>query len=71
MVKQTPQKIKRENVKELLKMVDEGKIALTPAAELSFLSKEEQDLLLLTIESEQATPSLMKSPSSHGVSALL
>ena len=39
-------------------MVDEGKIALTPAAELSFLSKEEQDLLLLTIESEQATPSL-------------
>lgn len=43
---------------DLLKMVDEGKIALTPAAELSFLSKEEQDLLLLTIESEQATPSL-------------
>ena len=43
---------------ELLKMVDDGKIALTPAAELSFLSKEEQDLLLLTIESEQATPSL-------------
>ncbi|MBQ3755821.1 MAG: ParB/RepB/Spo0J family partition protein [Oscillospiraceae bacterium] len=43
---------------ELLQMVDDGKIALTPAAELSFLSKEEQDLLLLTIESEQATPSL-------------
>ena len=43
---------------DLLKMVDEGKIALTPAAELSFLSEEEQDLLLLTIESEQATPSL-------------
>ena len=43
---------------ELLKMVDDGKIALTPAAELSFLSKEEQSLLLLTIESEQATPSL-------------
>ena len=42
----------------LLQMVDEGKIALTPAAELSFLSKKEQDLLLLTIESEQATPSL-------------
>ena len=39
-------------------MVDEGKIALTPAAELSFLSNEEQELLLLTIESEQATPSL-------------
>ena len=43
---------------ELLQMVDDGKIALTPAAELSFLSKEEQSLLLLTIESEQATPSL-------------
>ena len=42
----------------LLQMVDEGKIALTPAAELSFLSNEEQKLLLLTIESEQATPSL-------------
>ena len=42
----------------LLQMVDEGKIALTPAAELSFLSIEEQKLLLLTIESEQATPSL-------------
>ena len=43
---------------ELLQMADDGKIALTPAAELSFLSKEEQSLLLLTIESEQATPSL-------------
>ena len=42
----------------LLQMVDDGKIALTPAAELSFLSNEEQKLLLLTIESEQATPSL-------------
>ncbi len=42
----------------LLQMVDDGKIALTPAAELSFLSTEEQELLLLTIESEQATPSL-------------
>ena len=39
-------------------MVDENRIALTPAAELSFLAKEEQRLLLVTIESEQATPSL-------------
>ena len=57
---------------ELLQMVDDGKIALTPAAELSFLSKEEQSLLLLTIESEQATPSLsqaqrMKKLSRQGV----
>ena len=47
-----------ELIPGLLKMVDDRKIALTPAAELSFLSKEEQELLLLTVESEQATPSL-------------
>lgn len=46
-----------ELIPGLLKMVDDRKIALTPAAELSFLSKEEQELLLLTVESEQA-PSL-------------
>ena len=39
-------------------MVDEGKIGLTPAVELSFLSMKEQMLLYITIESEQATPSL-------------
>lgn len=42
----------------LLQMVDEGKIALTPAYQLASLSQEEQSLLLETIESEQATPSL-------------
>ena len=47
-----------ELIPELLQMVDDNVIALTPAAELSFLTKEEQRLLLLTIESEQATPSL-------------
>lgn len=47
-----------ELIPELLQMVDERKIALTPASELSFLTREEQQLLLLTIESEQATPSL-------------
>ena len=47
-----------ELIPGLLNMVDDRKIALTPAAELSFLSKEEQELLLLTVESEQATPSL-------------
>ncbi len=47
-----------ELLPELLQMVDVGRIALTPASELSFLSKEEQRILLLTIESEQATPSL-------------
>ena len=47
-----------ELIPGLLKMVDDRKIALTPATELSFLSAEEQELLLLTVESEQATPSL-------------
>ena len=43
---------------ELQKMVDERKIALTPAVEISYLKPEEQVLLAETIESEQATPSL-------------
>lgn len=42
----------------LQKMVDEKKIGMTPAVELSYLKPEEQELLLETIESEQATPSL-------------
>ena len=42
----------------LLQMVDEKKIALTPAVEISYLKPEEQALLVETIESEQATPSL-------------
>ncbi len=42
----------------ILQMVDEGRIALTPGAELSFLTQEEQENLLATMESEDATPSL-------------
>jgi len=42
----------------LLDMVDEKKIAINPAVEISFLKPEEQIQLLETIESEQATPSL-------------
>jgi len=45
-------------VPELQQMVDDKKIALTPAYQLSALKPEEQTLLLDTIESEQATPSL-------------
>ena len=60
-----------ELIPPILQMVDEGKIALTPAAELSFLRKEEQENLLITMESEEATPSLsqaqrMKSLSQSG-----
>ena len=43
---------------DLLKMVDEGKIAFRPAVELSYLSKEEQTSLFMTMESEVCTPSL-------------
>ena len=47
-----------ELIPELLDMVDEHKIALNPAVELSHLKKEEQTLLLEAMDSEQATPSL-------------
>ena len=47
-----------ERIPELLDMVDERKIALNPAVELSHLKKEEQTLLLEAMDSEQATPSL-------------
>ena len=47
-----------ELIPPLLDMVDERKIALTPAYELSFLKQDEQRLLLDAMDSEQATPSL-------------
>ena len=47
-----------ELIPELLELVDEHKIALNPAYELSFLKKEEQTKLLDAMESEQTTPSL-------------
>ena len=43
---------------ELQQMVDEKKMAFTPAVEISYLKPDEQKMLLDTIESEQATPSL-------------
>ena len=47
-----------ELIPELLELVDERRIALNPAYELSFLKKEEQTKLLDAMESEQTTPSL-------------
>ena len=47
-----------ELIPEILTMVDDGKIAFTPAVELSYLSKQEQQDLLETMESEDCTPSL-------------
>ena len=43
---------------ELQQMVDEKKIVMTPAVEISYLKPEEQQMLLTAIDSEQATPSL-------------
>jgi ParB family chromosome partitioning protein len=43
---------------ELLQLVDDGKIALSPAVALSYLAEKEQADLLETIESEECTPSL-------------
>ena len=47
-----------ELIPPILQMVDEGRIALTPAVELSLLKKDEQENLFATMESEEATPSL-------------
>ena len=44
-------------VPEILDMVDESKIALRPAVELSYLAEEEQRTLLDTMECEDCTPS--------------
>lgn len=43
---------------KLQKMVDEKRMGITPAVEISYLSAEEQDLLVETIESEESIPSL-------------
>ena len=42
---------------ELMQLVDEGKIGMTPAVEISYLKPDEQKLLIETIDSEQTTPS--------------
>ena len=47
-----------ELIPELMDMVDEKKIAFNPAYELSFLKPDEQQMLVETMDYEQATPSL-------------
>lgn len=47
-----------ELIPPLQELVDDKKIGLTPASEISFLKPKEQELLITTIESEQAIPSL-------------
>ena len=56
-------------VPELLSLVDENKIALTPAVELSYLTEDEQNNLLETIESEDCTPSLSQAQQMRKLSA--
>lgn len=46
-----------ELIKELLDMVDIGKISFNPAVEISYLTKEEQNLLYCYIQKYDATPS--------------
>ena len=60
-----------ELIPPILQMVDEGKIALTPAVELSFLKKDEQENLFATMESEEATPSLSQAQRMKSMSQLL
>ena len=43
---------------KLQKLVDDGKIGMTPAVEISYLKPDEQKILIETIDSEQSTPSL-------------
>ena len=46
-----------ELIPEILEMVDDKKISMRPAVELSYLTKEEQEILYDTMESEACTPS--------------
>ena len=45
-------------IPEILQMVDDGKIALTPAVELSYLQPSEQETLFSIMDCDEATPSL-------------
>lgn len=55
-------------IHELLDMVDVGRIAFTPAVELSYLTENEQRDLLTTIESEECTPSLAQAQQMRSLS---
>ncbi len=52
-------------IPELLQKVDEGRIALTPAVELSYLTESEQQTLLTEMEYADATPSLSQAIRLH------
>ncbi len=54
---------------QLMQLVDEGKMGLTPAVELSYLKKDEQKALAETIDNEQSTPSLSQAQRMKKLSA--
>jgi len=47
-----------ELIPQILKLVDEGKIAFSPAIEISYLGKEQQEMLFSVMETEKSAPSL-------------
>lgn len=58
-VKQVQRYIKlNELVPDLIKMVDEKKIAFTPAVELAFIAPKSQRYIAIAIEGQQSAPSL-------------
>ena len=58
-----------ELIPQILQMVDDGKIAFSPAVELSYLPEKEQAELFETMESEDRTPSLSQAQRMRGLSA--
>ena len=55
-------------IPEILQMVDDGKIALTPAVELSYLTKDEQKNLHAAMDYDGVTPSLSQAQRLHRLS---
>jgi len=65
-VKQVQRYIKlNELVPDLIKMVDEKKIAFTPAVELAFIAPKNQRYIAVAIEGQQSTPSLSQAQRMH------
>ena len=58
-----------ELIPQLLRMVDDKKIAFNPAVKLSYLLKEQQEQLLSVMEAEQSTPSLTQAQKLKELSA--
>lgn len=55
-------------IPDILKLVDEGRIALTPAVELSYLNNHEQEVLNEIMSCDELTPSLSQAQRLHKLS---